>query len=138
VRRCACRLLRRAPVHGSKPLVAEEGVADTDCADSLMGASFTRVSPITGRFRVAQRDPVQIVDAHRQCEIQAIQGFTSSALGGTQPAAQSTRSAWRQGLQFQARFCNTGQTWQHSGLHADWEGFTLRCKVRHQALLHSR
>src|SRR5882724_9510513 len=81
-----CWLLRSAPVYGSKPFVAEEGIADTDCADSLVGVSFTRVSPVTGRFRVAERDPVQIVDAHRERDVHGIQGFTASALGGAQPA----------------------------------------------------
>ena len=38
----------RTPIYRSKPLVAEERVADTDRADSLMGVRFTRVAPITG------------------------------------------------------------------------------------------
>src|SRR5438034_902033 len=55
----------------------------------MQGSCSSRISvwlTCLVRRQVAERDPVQVENAHRERDVQGIQGLTASALGGAQSA----------------------------------------------------
>ena len=72
------------PVDGAELRVSDEGVAETDSSDRLVGAGQTGVASVSDRMRVPQGEALQIVSAYGQGEIGSNDIFRPGGLAGEQ------------------------------------------------------